>query len=88
MFSGGEKEIAAAEGCVFWDCKIRFEPKISLARDFLANKSSLLVMLQIELARLSHFRIGSTHAFEVSVSLLFCSSNDFFSLINSAFLAR
>ena len=41
MFSGGEKEIWAAVGCAFWDFRIRFEPKISLASVFLPFRSAL-----------------------------------------------
>ena len=87
MFSGGETEKEAAVGCTFWDFRNRFEPSISLARTFFSVKSPLAVMLQIELARWSQLRIGSTHAVEVRVNLLFCSSSDFFSFMNSAFLA-
>ncbi len=43
-------------------CRIcRFDPKISRHKDFLAARSSLFAILQIETARSSHALIGSTH---------------------------
>ena len=77
MFSEGEENSWAAVGCACLFFRNRLEPKISRQSDFLASKSSLAVVLQIEFAFSSHFLIGSTHALFASVSLLDCSSNDF-----------
>ena len=82
MFSEGGEISGAARGCAFLFFRMRLEPKISRQSDFLANKSSFAVVLQIETAVSIHFFIGSIQEFASSVSLLDCSSNDFFSLIS------